>query len=90
MIMMWKIWIPYRSMLAVSIGYSSVNNTFRRCLAEIMDEGKAVYLYSDNPKDKRQRICLHRTGYKNNHGCSWSRELRTVPPRLTEPCFGRW
>ena len=44
--------------LAVSIGYSSVNNTFRRCLAELMDEGKAVYLYPDNPKDKRQRICL--------------------------------
>lgn len=45
--------------LAVSIGYSSVNNTFRRCLAELMDEGKAVYLYPDNPKDKRQRICLN-------------------------------
>ena len=50
--------MPYRTMLAVSIGYSSVNNTFRICLAELMDEGKAVYLYPDNPKDKRQRMCL--------------------------------
>ena len=31
--------------LAVSIGYSSVNNTFRRCVAELMDEGRISYLY---------------------------------------------
>ena len=44
--------------LAVSIGYSSVNNTFRRCVAELMEEGRISYLYPDNIKDKRQRICL--------------------------------
>ena len=44
--------------LAVSIGYSSVNNTFRRCVAELMEEGRISYLYPDNIKDRRQRICL--------------------------------
>lgn len=44
--------------LATSIGYSSVNNTFRRCLFELMDESKISYLYPNNPKDRRQKICL--------------------------------
>ena len=30
--------------LAVSIGYSSVNNTFRRCVAELMEKGRISYL----------------------------------------------
>ena len=44
--------------LVVSIGYSSVNNTFRRCVAELMEEGMILYLYPDNIKDRHQRICL--------------------------------
>lgn len=42
------------------IGYSSVNNTFRRCVRELMDEGLLEYLYPDRPRDRRQRICLSR------------------------------
>ena len=44
--------------LAASVGYSSVNNTFRRCLEELMVSGDVEYMYPDNPKDSRQRICL--------------------------------
>lgn len=44
--------------LAASIGYNGVNNTFRRCLMELMECGKVEYLYPDKPKDKRQKICL--------------------------------
>lgn len=46
--------------LASSVGYSSVNNTFRRCLKELMDEGEVEYLYPGTPTDRRQRICLSR------------------------------
>ena len=44
--------------LATSVGYSSVNNTFRRCLEELMISRDVEYMYPDNPKDSRQRICL--------------------------------
>ena len=46
--------------LAASIGYSSTHNTFRRCVRELMDEGKIEYKYPDNPRDRRQKICLPR------------------------------
>ena len=54
--------------LAASLGYKGVNNTFRRCLQELirrclqelMDEGEVEYLYPDSPKDKRQKIRLAR------------------------------
>lgn len=46
--------------LAASIGYSSTHNTFRRCVRELMDEGKVEYKYPDNPRDRRQKICLPR------------------------------
>ena len=48
------------SVLALSLGYKGVNNTFRRCLKELMDEGEIEYLYPDSPKDRRQKICLFR------------------------------
>ena len=53
--------------LAASIGYSSVNNTFRRCIRELMEGGEIEYLYPDTPTDRRQRICLsrHRVAQKN-------------------------
>lgn len=46
--------------LAMSVGYSSVNNTFRRCLRELMDAGDVEYLYPDAPTDRRQKVCLPR------------------------------
>ena len=46
--------------LAASLGYKGVNNTFRRCLQELMDEGEVEYLYPGSPKDRRQKICLAR------------------------------
>ncbi len=48
------------SVLSMSLGYKGVNNTFRRCLRELMDEGEIEYLYPDSPKDKRQKIRLVR------------------------------
>ena len=53
--------------LAASVGYSSVNNTFRRCIRELMEDGEIEYLYPDTPTDRRQRICLsrHRVAQKN-------------------------
>lgn len=48
------------NMLAGSIGYNAVNNTFRRCIKELMDAGEIEYLYPDNPRDRRQRLCLSR------------------------------
>ena len=51
--------------LALSIGYSGVNNTFRRCLRELMEDGEIDYLYPESPKDRRQRICL-RTGRRRD------------------------
>lgn len=55
--------------LATSIGYKAVNNTLRRILQELMDSGEVEYLYPDNPKDRRQRICLprHRCGIESHH-----------------------
>ena len=55
--------------LATSIGYRAVNNTLRRILQELMDSGEVEYLYPDNPKDRRQRICLprHRCGIGSHH-----------------------
>lgn len=47
--------------LAASVGYRGINNTFRRCLAELMEEGEVKYLYPDTPRDKRQKICLSKT-----------------------------
>ena len=44
--------------LAASVGYRGINNTFRRCLAELMEAGRIEYLYPDTPRDKRQKICL--------------------------------
>ena len=44
--------------LAASVGYNSVNNTFRRCIKELMEDGEIEYLYPDAPTDRRQRICL--------------------------------
>lgn len=46
--------------LATSVGYRGVNNTFRRCLSELMEEGEVEYLYPYSPRDRRQRICLSR------------------------------
>ena len=48
------------SVLVMSLGYKGVNNTFRRCLKELMDEGEIEYLYPDSPKYRRQKICLFR------------------------------
>ena len=46
--------------LAASLGYKGANNTFRRCLQELMDEGEVEYIYPDSPKGRRQKICLAR------------------------------
>ncbi len=46
--------------LAEYIGYTAVNNTFRRCINELLDAGEIEYLYPDNPRDRRQRLCLSR------------------------------
>lgn len=46
--------------LAKSLGYAGANNTFRRCVAELMASGDVEYLYPGSPKDKRQKICLSR------------------------------
>ncbi len=48
------------NMLAGSIGYTAVNSTFRRCINELLDAGEIEYLYPDNPRDRRQRLCLSR------------------------------
>lgn len=47
--------------LAASVGYRGINNTFRRCLAELMEDGKIEYLFPGTPMDKRQKICLSKT-----------------------------
>ena len=44
--------------LAASVGYRGINNTFRRCLAELMKAGRIEYLFPGTPRDKRQKICL--------------------------------
>ena len=48
--------------LAVSVGYRCVNNTFRRCVSELMEDGLVEYRYPDSPKDRRQKICLAKRG----------------------------
>ena len=56
--------------LATSIGYNSVNNTFRRCVAELMEAGLIEYKYPDSPKDRRQKICLARRGLTPRSGAN--------------------
>ena len=45
--------------ISKALGYSSMTNTFRRSLRELMDDGTVSYLYPESPNDKRQRICLN-------------------------------
>lgn len=44
--------------LCAAVGYSNVNNLFRRCLAELMEEREISFLYPLNPRDPRQKVCL--------------------------------
>ena len=39
------------------IGMKCSDNTFRKAVKELMDEDRLRYLYPDNPRDPRQRIC---------------------------------
>ena len=38
--------------------YSKITKVVRTCIESMMDEGMVRYLYPDNPRDPRQKICL--------------------------------
>jgi predicted HTH transcriptional regulator len=43
--------------ICLAMGYSNVSRTMRRCINELLEEGKAAYLHPGSPTDSRQRIC---------------------------------
>lgn len=44
--------------IARALGYSRITGPVRRTILSMLDDGRVVYLYPDNPRDPRQRICL--------------------------------
>ena len=44
--------------LASELGYARLTNTLREVVHEMIDEGKAQYLYPDKPRSRNQRIRL--------------------------------
>ncbi len=44
--------------ISTQLGYSKITGPVRRAIQLLMDEGRVGYLYPDNPRDPRQRICL--------------------------------
>ncbi len=41
-----------------SLGYNGPTRGFYNALRQLLEEGEVEYLYPDNPRDSRQRICL--------------------------------
>ena len=46
--------------ISAGLGYSNITKVVRTCIESMMDEGLIRYLYPDNPRDPRQKICLKR------------------------------
>lgn len=44
--------------ISEELGYPKVTVPVRKAIRTLMDEGQIEYLYPDNPRDPRQRICL--------------------------------
>lgn len=40
-----------------ALGYNGPNDGVRRAIKRLLDEGKIAYLYPDNPRSSKQRIC---------------------------------
>ena len=40
------------------LGYSTVTSGFRRCIADLMDEGLVEYVYPESPRSSRQKLRL--------------------------------
>ena len=70
--------------LYTAAGYKTQTSGFRRCLAELMDEGTVEYLYPDKPRDCRQRICLSRSsvGRKGKDGSTWYARVHSSSKKL--------
>ena len=43
---------------STKLGYSKITKVVRTCIGSMMDEGMVRYLYPNNPRDPRQKICL--------------------------------
>lgn len=46
--------------ISKQLGYSKVTGPVRKTIQSLMDEGQIEYLFPDNPRDPRQKICLKR------------------------------
>ena len=46
--------------ISTGLGYSNITKVVRTCIESMMDEELIRYLYPDNPRDPRQKICLKR------------------------------
>ena len=44
--------------ISTELGYSKITKVVRTCIESLMDEEMVRYLYPDNPRDPRQKICL--------------------------------
>ena len=43
---------------STELRYSKITKVVRTCIESMMDDGLVRYLYPDNPRDPRQKICL--------------------------------
>lgn len=46
--------------ISKKLGYSKITGPVRKAIQTLMDEGTVEYLYPDNPRDPRQKICLRK------------------------------
>ena len=46
--------------ISTELGYSKITKVVRTCIGSLMDEEMVRYLYPDNPRDPRQKICLRK------------------------------